>query len=150
MEYDQRVIIRFLWNDGIDDNDNTARLQTHFDEHVYKFRTVRFWIAEVRFGHQEFHDAIRTERPPRDNLHAKILTILNKSPFESPCSRSERLCVGHAIVLDHLDVSIGFKSFHLHWVPHLLTDIYAKNGRSMQALYYHSFRLPNVIAGIIL
>jgi hypothetical protein len=25
-------------------------------------------------------------------------------------------------VLPHLHDSIGFKSFHLHWVPHLLTD----------------------------
>jgi hypothetical protein len=50
MEYDQRVIIRFLWNDGIDANQITARLQEQFSEHAYKLRTVRFWIAEVRFG----------------------------------------------------------------------------------------------------
>jgi hypothetical protein len=50
MEYDQRVIIRFLWNEGIDANQITVRFQTQFDEHAYKLRTVRFWIAEVRFG----------------------------------------------------------------------------------------------------
>jgi hypothetical protein len=50
------------------------------------------------------------------------LAILDKSPFESACSIAERLSVGYATVLEHLHMSIGFKSFHLRWVPHLLTD----------------------------
>jgi hypothetical protein len=32
------------------------------------------------------------------------------------------LIVAHPTVLRHLHDSIGFKSFHLHWVPYLLTD----------------------------
>jgi hypothetical protein len=79
MEYDQRVIIRFLWNERIDANQITARLQTQFDEHVYKLGTIWFWIVEVRFGRQDIHDEIRTGRPPLDDLDAKILTILDKS-----------------------------------------------------------------------
>jgi hypothetical protein len=50
MEDDQRVIIRFLWNEGIDVNQIAARLQAQFGEHAHKLRTVRFLIAEVRFG----------------------------------------------------------------------------------------------------
>jgi hypothetical protein len=53
-------------------------------------------------------------------------------------------------VLKHLHVSIGFKSFHLRSVPHLLTNDLRKNGRSMQAPYCHSCMLCNVMAGIIL
>jgi hypothetical protein len=83
---------------------------------------IRFWIAEVRFGRQDLHDEIRTGKSPLDDLDAKILAILNKFPFEWTRSIAERLCVSHATVLKHLYVSIGFKSFHLHWVPHLLTD----------------------------
>jgi hypothetical protein len=121
-EYDQRVIIRFLWNKRIDANQITIRPQAQFDEHAYKLRTVRFWITEVRFGRQDLHDDIRTGRRPLDDRDAKIWAILDKSPFESACSIAERPHVGRAIVLDHLHVSIGFKSFHLRWVPHLLTD----------------------------
>jgi hypothetical protein len=113
MEYDQRVIIRFLWDEGTDANQITARLQAQFDEHLYKLPTVRFWIAEVHFGRQDLHDEIRTGRPTLDDLDAKILAILDKSPFESACSISERLRIGHAIALEHLHVSIGFKSFNL-------------------------------------
>jgi hypothetical protein len=47
---------------------------------------------------------------------------LPKSPFKSAYSIAERLCVGLATVLEHLHVSIGFRLFHLYWVPHLLTD----------------------------
>jgi hypothetical protein len=57
-----------------------------------------------------------------DDFDAKILTILDKYPFESARSITERLFVDHATVLEHLHMSIGFKSFHLRWVPHLLID----------------------------
>jgi hypothetical protein len=127
MEYDQRVIIRFLWNDGTDANQMTARLQAQFGEHAYKLQTIPFWIAEVRFGCQDLHDEIRTGRAPLDDRDATILAILDKSRFESICSRSERLHVGHVTVLEHLYVSIGFKSFHLRWMLHLLTDDLRQN-----------------------
>jgi hypothetical protein len=47
---------------------------------------------------------------------------LDKSPFKSAFSISERLRVGYTTVIEYLYVSIGFKSFHLRWVSHLLTD----------------------------
>jgi hypothetical protein len=122
MQHDQRVIIRFLSNEEIADDEITTRLQAQFVEHAYKLRTVRFWIGEVQFGRQDLHDEIRTGRPPLDDIDAKFLAILNKSPFESARSIAERLRVSHAKVLNYLHLSIGFKSFHLHWVPHLLTE----------------------------
>jgi hypothetical protein len=70
------------------------------------------------------HDEIRTGRPPLDDLDTKILAILDKSQFELAHSISitETLLVAHLIMLWHVQDSIGFKSFHLHWVPHILTD----------------------------
>jgi hypothetical protein len=50
------------------------------------------------------------------------LAILNKYPFESARSIAERLRASHATVLNHLHLSIGFKSFHLRWISHLLTQ----------------------------
>jgi hypothetical protein len=76
----------------------------------------------VRFGRQDLHNEIRTRRPLLDDVDAKFLVILNKSPFESARSIAERLRVSHAIMLNHLHLPIGFKSFHLRWVPHLLTE----------------------------
>jgi hypothetical protein len=35
MEHDQRVIIKFFWNEGADARDIAARLQAKFAEHAY-------------------------------------------------------------------------------------------------------------------
>jgi hypothetical protein len=50
------------------------------------------------------------------------LAILGKSLFESADSIAERLLVAYSTVLQHLHEFYWFKSFHLHWVPHLLTS----------------------------
>jgi hypothetical protein len=75
MEHDQRVIIRFLSNERIAANEITIKLQEQFAEHVYKLRTVRFWIGEMRFGHHDLHEEIRTGTPPLDDVDARILAI---------------------------------------------------------------------------
>jgi hypothetical protein len=109
---DQRVTIRFLSNERIAADEITTGLQAQFAERVSKLRTVRFWIGEVRFGRQDLHDEIHTGRPPLDDVDAKILAILNKSPFESACSIAEMLRVSRTIVLNYLHLSIGLKLFH--------------------------------------
>jgi hypothetical protein len=48
---------------------------------------------------QDLHDAIRTRRSPLDDLDAKIVARLNKSPFEPADSIAETLRVAHSIVL---------------------------------------------------
>jgi hypothetical protein len=121
------MIIRFLWNEGSDVNQITARLRAQFGEHVYKLRTVRFWITGVRVGRQDLHDEIHTGRFLMDDLDAKILAILDKSPHESAFSIAERLRVCDTAVFEHLHVSIGFKSFHLRRVPLLLIDNLSQN-----------------------
>jgi hypothetical protein len=150
MECDRRVIIRFLWNDETNAYEITRRLQAQFDEHVYTLWTVRFWITEVRLGGQDLHDEIRTGRLPLDNLDDKILARLDESPFESARSIAETLYIARSTVLLHLHDSVGSRSFHLHWMPHLLTHDLPENERNMQKWRYHSWMLPNVIVGIIL
>jgi hypothetical protein len=76
----------------------------------------------VRFGHQDLHEEIRTGSPLLDDVDAKILAILDKSPLESARSVAERLLVNCATVLNYLRLSIDFNSIHLRWVPHLLAE----------------------------
>jgi hypothetical protein len=99
MEYDQRVIIKFLLNEGADARDIEDRLQAQVGEHAYKLRTIQFWIIEARLGRQDLHDEIRTGRPPLDDLDAKILAMLDNSPFESAHSITETLHIAHCALL---------------------------------------------------
>jgi hypothetical protein len=135
MGYDQKVIIWCLWNEGIDALEIIHRFQTQFGEHAYKFLMFRFWIAEVRFGRQNLRDKIRTGRPSLDDLDAKILAILDKSPFESARSIAEILRIVHSTVLLHLHDSISFRSFNLYWDPLPLThDLCAKRKEYTKAM----------------
>jgi hypothetical protein len=48
MEYDQRVIIRFLWNEGIDAHKIRHRFQAYFCKHDYALE--RFDSGLQRYG----------------------------------------------------------------------------------------------------
>jgi hypothetical protein len=50
MEYGQRVIVRFLFNHGLDARQITEKLKAQLHEDAYSFRTVEFWIGEVQRG----------------------------------------------------------------------------------------------------
>jgi hypothetical protein len=83
MEYDQRLIIKFLWNEAADACNIADRLQAQFGEHAYQLQTIRFWIIEARVRRQDLHDEIRTEKARLDDLGTTILAVLDKSAFKS-------------------------------------------------------------------
>jgi hypothetical protein len=114
MEYDQRMIIKFLLNERTNVCDSIGRLQAQFDEHVYKLRIIQFWITKAWLGHQDFHDEIEIGRPPLDDLDAKITAILDKFLFKSAPSIVETFRVANSTVLLHLHDVIGFISFYLY------------------------------------
>jgi hypothetical protein len=125
-------------------------LNPHFDEHVCQLQTIRFWIAEAGLGRQDLYDKIGSGRPPCDDLDARILDILDKSPCESAQSRAERPLIVPSTMLRHCITS--FTSNRSIYIACRICwqTIHAKNERSMQELCCHSCTLPNMIAGIIL
>jgi hypothetical protein len=82
MEYEQRVIIQFLFNKEADALQIAERLRTQFHEYAYALRTVQFCITELRRGREDLHDEPRTGSPSAKNLPNKIQELLNENPFE--------------------------------------------------------------------
>jgi histone-lysine N-methyltransferase SETMAR len=122
MDFEQRVIIRFLFKEGVDANDIHTRLSAQFGDKAYSLRSVRRWCQYVRQGRELMHDEPRSGRPPVDFLDIQILSNLEKYPFHSADSLAEILKVSHATILKHLHDALGMKNFHLRWIPHQLTE----------------------------
>jgi hypothetical protein len=59
IEYDQRVIIQFFWNEVADARNIAAKLQAQFVEHAYELQPVQFWITEIWLGLQDLHYEVR-------------------------------------------------------------------------------------------
>jgi predicted NUDIX family phosphoesterase len=64
MEYDQRVIIKFTFNEQCNANQIVEGLAAHFREDAYSLRSVQFWIGEIKRGREDLHDAQRSGRRP--------------------------------------------------------------------------------------
>jgi hypothetical protein len=103
------VIIKFLFNDGLDAHQIAEELKAQFPEDAYSLRAVQFWLAEVRRGREDLHDKLRLGRPPPDCLLARIQEILNENPFESARSMADILHISHSTVLKHLHKELHFQ-----------------------------------------
>jgi hypothetical protein len=121
MEYEQRLILKFVFNDGLDMHQITEKLSAQFNEDAYSLRTVESWVGELRRGRSDFHNAPRSGGPLDEHLATRILELLRENPFESIRSRAETLQVSQSAVLQHPHKDLHYKSFYLRWVPQLLT-----------------------------
>jgi hypothetical protein len=122
MDFEQRVIIRFLFKEGVDANYIHTRLLAQFEDEASSLRSVQCWRQNVRQGRELMNDEPRSRRPPVDFLDIQILSNLEKCPFHSAYSFAEILKVSHATILKHLHEALGMKHFHLRWIPHALTE----------------------------
>jgi hypothetical protein len=113
MEYDQRVVIKFLFNEHCNANQIVERVETQFREDIYSLRSVQFWSGEIKRGREDLHDAQRSGRRPIESLTAQIKVLLDENCFMSARSIAETLQVCHSAVLKHLHEDLGFQFFHL-------------------------------------
>jgi hypothetical protein len=50
MEYEQRLIIKFLKNESVDAHEIHMRLSAQFGGQIYTLHTIRFWVREMQRG----------------------------------------------------------------------------------------------------
>jgi hypothetical protein len=88
MEYDQRVIIRFLCKQRVSPEDIHALLEAWLGDATctaYSEQSVRRWRQYIRQGRKNLHDEVRSGRPPIDFLDIGILALLEAQSFYSAC-----------------------------------------------------------------
>jgi hypothetical protein len=134
MEYEQRLIIRFLTNEDVDAHEIHTILNAQFGEQTYGLGGIQFWVREMQSDREDLHDEHRSGRPALDYIDTKIISILEKVPFESARSIAQVQNVDHATVSHRLHEKLGFKSYCLRWVPHLLTSKFGAKRRELTGL----------------
>jgi transposase len=92
MEHEQRVIIKFLANDGLGADKIEEKVRVQFAENASSLRAVQFWIAEVKRSREDLDHKPRPGRPPAADLTHRIQEVLDHSPLEParPMPRSGR------------------------------------------------------------
>jgi hypothetical protein len=122
MDFEQSLIIRSLFKEGVDANDIHTKLLGQFGDEVYSLRSVHCCCQYVRQGCELMHDGFRSGRPPVDFLDIQILSNLEKCPFHSAYFLAKIPKVAHATILKHLRDGVGMKHCHFRWIPHQLTE----------------------------
>jgi hypothetical protein len=107
---EQQVIIQFLPKEKIHPTQIHRRLAAHSGLETYSLRSVQCWCQLFDCGRQNLRDDPKSGRAPVDHLDAKPITCL------------EAMDVSPATILSRLHNSLGMTNFHLHSVPHKLTD----------------------------
>jgi hypothetical protein len=111
MEYDQRVIIRFLCKERVSPEEIHPHLEAQLEDATYSERSIRRWRQYVRQGCENLHDKVRSGRPPIDFPDIRILVSLDEESFHSVYSVTEALCVSDSTILSHFLESLGMKIF---------------------------------------
>jgi DNA-binding transcriptional ArsR family regulator len=122
MDYEQRVIVRFLCKEGVLPAEIHTRVEAQFGEDAYSLRSVQRWCQLVRQGREDLHDGDLLGRPTLDFIDSKIISLLDREPFHSAYSLAEAIGISHSTVLRHLQNSLAMRNFHLRWIRHRLTE----------------------------
>jgi hypothetical protein len=121
MEYNHRVIIRFLCKERVSPEDMYPHLEARFGDATYSERSVRRWFQYVRQGPEDVPGEVRSGRPLIDLLDLRILALLGEQPFHSAYSITEALGAFDSTILNHLQEWLGITIFHFRWITHELT-----------------------------
>jgi hypothetical protein len=122
MEYDQRIIVRFLHKDGVQSDQIRTRLKAQFEDDTYSLRSVQLWCQYVRQGREDLRDEERSGKPSLEFIDSKIIACHNSDPFHPAYSIAEAIGISHSTVLNHLRDSLGMKNFHFRCIPQSLID----------------------------
>jgi hypothetical protein len=134
MEYEQRVIIRFLLNANANANNIHRRHQAQFTDDAYNVRSFRHWSLFIKQGQENFHDA--PSRIARwSTLSAPKSCQHWRGSFHSAQSFAEVVGVCYSANICYLRDSLGIKAYmcvecHMSWLRIcIVADLKSAGGR---------------------
>jgi hypothetical protein len=119
---EQRVIIKFLSNEGEDATEMHHRLLQAFHEDAYTLSSVYEWIQAFETRRTIVWDDYRAGRLRLDHIDSKILSLFQENESQSVQSRAQELNVFFSTVHARLTHVLGFSLRHPRWEVPLLTD----------------------------
>jgi hypothetical protein len=97
MEYEQRVIIKYLANSGLTADETEEKLRAQFAEEAYSLHTVQFCIAEVKEAAMTSAMSLAHGDLPRQNSRTEFnrcwITVCSTPP-----DRLRRFCRFHTLL----------------------------------------------------
>lgn len=124
---EQRVIIKFFFDEGLSPDSIQSKLYQHFGDQAYAISTIKKWITRFKWGKEDFEDEPRSGRPKDDQIEFKIRKVIAEDPFFTCRSVALTLGVSDWLVRDRLHGPLGMKCMNLKYVPNFLTSEQKKN-----------------------
>jgi hypothetical protein len=122
MKVEQRCIIKFLHLKGLKLGDIVVELSTLYGEDASTRSSIKYWLHQVNLGRTDLTTQRVGGRSSLDDTDAEILSVLRISPFSWVPTIADSLGIPASTVYLHLVEKIGFKTYFLRWVPHMLTE----------------------------
>jgi transcriptional antiterminator len=104
---EQRVIIKFLSNEGADAIEIDHRLLRAFQGDAYTFSSVYEWIQAFKTGPRIGWDEYRAGRTGLDHVDSRILSVFQESELQSVRSLAQELNVSFNMIHSRLTDVLG-------------------------------------------
>jgi hypothetical protein len=118
---EQRYVIKFLYAKKVALDRIVAEFASADREQAHAKKMVEYWTRQIKLGRSNMEDEAKHDRPPLDDIHARILAWLSHEQFSSISLIAQALGLASATVHQHLTISMDMQPRYFPWVPHMLT-----------------------------
>jgi transposase len=119
---EQRPVIHYLTLKNLSVPEIATEIQSVYGTDALKYSTFSKWRLRFQDGSDDLFDFARSGRPSRNDLAARIQSLLQQFPFISCKAFCRKLKIGKATCLRLLHDDLHLEKFNLCYVPHSLED----------------------------
>jgi transposase len=113
MEVEQRYIIKFFVEEGMNGTEIINTLKNHYGPDALKQNQVYYWINEVNSRRKDLSNIPSPGRASDEGLDDCIAKALAEDPHLSARKIAKALHISTFTVRHHLTNSLGMKCYHM-------------------------------------